>query len=59
MVLDLETTGKDPRSDRVVEISVLKLLPDGSEEHRTRRIHPGMPIPPGALIVARLPVVGS
>lgn len=47
-VLDLETTGIDPATDRVVEVSVLKLLPDGGEEHRTRRVNPGVPIPPEA-----------
>jgi DNA polymerase-3 subunit epsilon len=44
-VLDLETTGTDPQKDRIVEISVLKVLPDGRWEHRTRRLNPGMPIP--------------
>jgi DNA polymerase-3 subunit epsilon len=44
-VIDLETTGTDPRRDRIVEISVLKLLPDGRHDHRTRRLNPGVPIP--------------
>lgn len=44
-VLDLETTGTDPATDRVLEVSVFKLLPDGGEEHRTRRVNPGVPIP--------------
>src|ERR1700749_2891303 len=42
---DLETTGTNIGSDRIVEISVIKLNPDGSEEVRTWRINPGMPIP--------------
>ena len=42
---DLETTGTDPREDRIVEISVLKVSPDGSREIKTRRIDPGVPIP--------------
>ena len=29
---DLETTGADVAADRIVEIAVLKLLPDGTEE---------------------------
>ena len=42
---DLETTGVDVAKDRIVEICLLKVHPDGSEEARTLRINPGMPIP--------------
>jgi DNA polymerase-3 subunit epsilon len=45
---DLETTGTDVGRDRIVEISVLKIHPDGHEDLRTRRIDPGIPIPPEA-----------
>ena len=45
---DLETTGVDVASDRIVEISILKLHPDGKKEVKTRRINPLMPIPKGA-----------
>lgn len=48
---DLETTGTDPASDRIVEISALRIEPDGSTESRTRRINPERPIPPGATAV--------
>ena len=47
-VLDLETTGIDPKLDRIVEVSVLKLSPSGDHDHRTRRLNPGVPIPPEA-----------
>ncbi len=47
-VIDLETTGIDPKVDRIIEISVLKLTPDGGADHRTRRVNPGVPIPPEA-----------
>src|SRR5262245_2539566 len=50
-VIDLETTGTNPRRDRIVEISVLKLLPAGVHELRTRRLNPGMPIPPAATAI--------
>jgi len=43
--IDLETTGVNVASDRIVEISILKLLPDHSTEVSTFRINPGMPIP--------------
>ncbi|GHT76513.1 DNA polymerase III subunit epsilon [Bacteroidia bacterium] len=42
---DLETTGINIVSDRIVEISYLKICPDGEEESRTRRLNPEMPIP--------------
>src|SRR5690554_1790823 len=43
---DLETTGVNVASDRVVEISILKISPEQSEESRTYRVNPEMPIPP-------------
>lgn len=43
---DLETTGTDVSKDRIVEISILKLHPDGKKEVKTRRVNPEMPIPP-------------
>lgn len=48
---DLETTGIDPATDRVVEIAVLRVEVDGSRETRTRRVNPERPIPPGATAV--------
>jgi DNA polymerase-3 subunit epsilon len=42
---DLETTGTDFVQDRVVQISVLKLFTDLTEDVRTRLINPGIPIP--------------
>lgn len=42
---DLETTGISIVHDRVVEISILKVLPNGDEEKRTDMINPGIPIP--------------
>ncbi len=42
---DLETTGVNVASDRIVEISILKVLPDGNQESLTYRVNPGIPIP--------------
>ncbi|MGM0376295.1 MAG: exonuclease domain-containing protein [Bacteroidota bacterium] len=42
---DLETTGINIAADRIVEISILKINPDGTEESKTMRINPEMPIP--------------
>jgi DNA polymerase-3 subunit epsilon len=44
--IDLETTGINVASDRIVEISVLKIDPNGREEWMSTRINPEMPIPP-------------
>jgi len=42
---DLETTGINIASDRIVEISYLKVDVNGNESTKTLRINPGMPIP--------------
>lgn len=42
---DLETTGINIVKDRIVEISYLKVYPNGKEESKTRRVNPEMPIP--------------
>jgi DNA polymerase III subunit epsilon len=44
--IDLETTGVNVSSDRIVELSVLKVSPNGKEEWMTLRVNPEMPIPP-------------
>ncbi len=49
--LDLETTGLDLSNDRIVEISCVKLHPDGRREAKTRRVNPGMPISSSAVAV--------
>ena len=48
---DLETTGVNILKDRIVEISIVKLMPDGSEIVKTRRVNPEMPIPAEATAV--------
>lgn len=48
---DLETTGVDTSKDRIVEISMVKIMPDGEEIIKTRQINPGMPIPVEATAV--------
>ena len=42
---DLETTGINVASDRIVEISILKVFPNGNKESQTWRVNPEMPIP--------------
>ena len=48
---DLETTGTDITNDRIVEISLVKVFPNGDREVKTKRINPEMPIPPEATAV--------
>lgn len=42
---DLETTGTNINSDRIIEICYLKVYPNGNEESKTLRINPEMHIP--------------
>jgi len=44
--IDIETTGINVSTDRIVEISILKVSPGGKEEWMSTRVNPGMPIPP-------------
>lgn len=48
---DLETTGTNITQDRIVEISMIKIMPNGEEHERTLRINPEMPIPAEATAV--------
>lgn len=43
---DLETTGINITNDRIVEISILKVFPNGKEERHTWLVNPTIPIPP-------------
>ena len=48
---DLETTGTNVQIDRIVEISLVKIFPDGKREVKTRRLNPEMHIPEEASAV--------
>ena len=48
---DLETTGVDTAKDRIVEISMVKVMPNGDEVVRTRLINPQMSIPADATAI--------
>ena len=45
VVFDLETTGINISNDRIVEICTIKVFPDGTEEVKTQRFNPQIPIP--------------
>src|SRR5215471_7657358 len=44
-VIDLETTGTNLGSDRIIEIAIVKLLPDGNQVIKRKLVNPQMPIP--------------
>ena len=46
--IDLETTGINVSLDRIVEIAIIKIAPDGSKQVKRKLINPEMPIPAGA-----------
>ena len=46
--IDLETTGVNLGTDRIVEIAIVKILTDGTKSVKRKLINPGMPIPKGA-----------
>ncbi len=51
VVFDTETTGTNPRADRIIEIACLKIHPDGRREEWIRRFNPGIPIPAGSTAI--------
>ena len=44
-IFDLETTGLNITKDRIVEIAIIKVHPNGDEEYFLKRVNPEMPIP--------------
>lgn len=48
LFFDIESTGLNVATDRIVEICALKVMPDGDQEIKTRRINPTIPISPEA-----------
>ncbi|MBU4200535.1 MAG: 3'-5' exonuclease [Verrucomicrobia bacterium] len=45
-VIDIESTGINPRQDRIIDLAIIKVHPDGKRETFTFRFHPEMAIPP-------------
>ena len=45
VTLDLETTGTWIEKDKIVEIGMIKLMPDGKKEIYVKRVNPGIDIP--------------
>lgn len=51
LFFDIESTGLNVATDRIVEISMVKVMPDGSRQVKTRRVNPTIPIPEAAQAV--------
>ncbi|MCS6771833.1 MAG: 3'-5' exonuclease [Kiritimatiellae bacterium] len=45
-VFDIESTGTNVRTDRIIDLAIVKLLPNGARESHAFRVNPGIPIPP-------------
>ncbi len=43
---DLETTGVNLSTDRIIEVAIIKILPDGTRQVKRKLLNPGIPIPP-------------
>lgn len=48
LFFDLETTGPNPKEDRIVEIGLIQIRPDGQIKRWRSLVDPGMPIPKGS-----------
>ena len=44
-IIDLETTGINVATDKIIEIAIVKLLPDGTTLNKRKFINPQIPIP--------------
>lgn len=54
VVLDLETTGVWVEKDRIVEIGMIRFMPDGTRKDYVKRLNPGMPIPPNVVRIINI-----
>ncbi len=50
-VFDIEATGVNTRTDRIIELAIIKLLPDGTHETHVMRFNPTIPIPAEATAI--------
>ena len=46
--IDLETTGINISADRIIELAIVKISPDGAQQVKRKFINPQMPIPAGS-----------
>ena len=46
VVFDIESTGINPRHDRIIELAAIRIEPDGTETSKCWLLNPGVKIPP-------------
>jgi len=46
VVFDIESTGVNPRQDRIIELAAIRVEPDGTETSKCWLLNPGVKIPP-------------
>ncbi|MBX7126745.1 MAG: 3'-5' exonuclease [Cyclobacteriaceae bacterium] len=51
VIFDLETTGTNIQQDRIIEIAMIKLMPNGERLEKYNLVNPGMPIPPDSTAI--------
>ncbi len=51
VIFDLETTGTNITTDRIIEIALIKILPSGEQIKKRKLLNPQMPVPPAASAV--------
>lgn len=44
-VFDIESTGLNKKTDRIIDLAIVRIHPDGTQDARTFRVNPEMPIP--------------
>ena len=49
--IDLETTGINITTDRIVELAIVKISPDGSKLVKRKLVNPLMPIPESSSVI--------
>ncbi len=49
--LDLETTGINVNADRIIEIAIIKIKLDGTQDTLHLKLNPSMPIPPASTAI--------
>jgi DNA polymerase-3 subunit epsilon len=50
-IFDIEATGVNPRGDRIVDLAIVVIAPDGSRQQHSWRFNPERPIPPEATAI--------
>lgn len=50
-IFDIESTGLNKKVDRIIDLAIVRIHPDGSQDEQTYRVNPEQPIPPDSTAV--------